>query len=342
MSSLRPLAVIAVAASVTLSLAACAGGSAPAAAPSEAAESPLTPYYDALYGTEVSPEEQLEQDIERHDTVEATVAECMAEQGFEYTPVPFPADVIASVGGEEDVWRPDDRDWVEQWGYGMIDSPDRQEDSQPGGLPDDPNRAYYDSLTETEKAAYDEAISGPPLDEEEALLAEQGGDYQWEDGGCFGAAYEAGEDTPSDTADLTEFADLIARMDEVWKGVDADPEMIALEAAWSSCMDAAGESGFTAQGDAVESIGIQLESLFPAPETEKEAMAEPDLSPKTNPDAAALQEREIDLALVDLACREETDYHEKQQQITSNREQAFLDQNRAELDAMKLAAEQAR
>jgi hypothetical protein len=61
------------------------------------------------------------------------------------------------------------------------------------------------------------------------------------------------------------------------------------------------------------------------------------------PDQAAmdaLAEREVELALADLDCREETDYRDRHAAITREVEQQFIDDHKAELDAMIASVEQ--
>ena len=49
---------------------------------------------------------------------------------------------------------------------------------------------------------------------------------------------------------------------------------------------------------------------------------------------------EVELALADLDCREETDYTDRSTDIARDAEQQFVDDHRSELEAMKAAAEQ--
>lgn len=344
----RPLAACA-AAAVILTLSACAE------APSdsdESVETPLTPYWEALYGGGADMDEQMKEQQEMEAKIEKLVAACMTEQGFEYTAVvpDFQNDIDMS-GSDDDVWDPDDEKWVAKWGYGITDWPGREDEDQQQELyeeeaSDNPNYAYYESLPESAKVAYDEALSGPVLTDEE--YADPDYEYNWEEGGCYG---QASHDLEGDVGDdpLIEYEDLIEKMNSLWEEQESDPKVIALEGEWASCMSDAGESGFDAQYDAAESISTEYGELNPTqvdpgPDdsaAEGEAAEELDMSPETNPEIAELKEREIALALVDLECREKTSYWDEMQKISFEREQEFIDQNKAELDAMKLALEQA-
>lgn len=347
----RPLAACA-AAAVILTLSACAE------APSdsdESVETPLTPYWEALYGGGADMDEQMKEQQEVEAKIQKKVAECMTEQGFEYTAfVPdFQNDTDMS-GSDDDVWDPDDEKWVAKWGYGITDWPGREDEDQEQEqyeeeASDDPNYAYYESLTDGEKAAYDETLSGPVLTDEE--YADPDYEYKWEEGGCYGkASHEVEVESENDVeeADLSKYEDLITRMDSLWEEQLKDPKIVALEGEWSTCMSEAGEAGFNTQYDAAESINTEYQELNPTivdpgPEetaVEGEAAEELEVSPETDPELAALKKREIDLALTDLECREKTSYGDRYQKLSIDFEQQFVDENKAELDAMKLALEQ--
>lgn len=338
----RPLAACA-AAVLTLTLASCAD------APSdtgEMADTPLTPYWDALYGGEGDMEQMQKQYEEVQAKIEEKVAACMTELGFEYTAVVPDLGADVDMSTSDDVWDPDDEKWVAKWGYGITDWPGREDEEQQreefgAGPSEDPNFTYYESLTDAEKAAYDEALSGPLLSDEE--YADPNYEYKWEDGGCYGkASHEVEGDGEED--ELAEYEDLITRMNEVWDDLQSDPRLATLEAEWSTCMSDAGESGFDEQFTAEESISAAYALFNPNqgdPGPDGENAPEIDTSPETNAEIGALKEREIDLALTDLECREKTSYHQEYEKISAAVEQEFVDANKAELDAMKLALEQA-
>ena len=74
----------------------------------------------------------------------------------------------------------------------------------------------------------------------------------------------------------------------------------------------------------------------PASKPEEEmAMAGPDQA-----EMDALGEKEIALALVDLDCREQTDYRERQADVQRQVEEQFIADHKAELDALVAASEQ--
>lgn len=60
----------------------------------------------------------------------------------------------------------------------------------------------------------------------------------------------------------------------------------------------------------------------------------------TDPKLVTVKDEEIELALADLDCREKTDYTAVHKKVQDALEQRFIDDHRAELDALKADAEQ--
>jgi hypothetical protein len=358
MPSFRPLAVLASAALV-VTLVGCTGGSDAASENASTAggkltheDSPLKKYLDAAWSGGLSEEEAEKQQADDMEQMEEIIAKCMTEEGFEYLPVAPPEDDAIVVG---DDWDTDDREWVEKYGYGVMDFPGN--DAEPSTEPEDEsssiaqNAEYMASLSESELAAYDEALYGPPVDD--AALEDPDFEYNWQDFGCAGRAqHEVQGENPLNSS---EFTDLLERISTFSDGVAESPEQQALDAEWAACMTEAGESGFTRQAEAQESIfdAIQVPEEVPeksdteAPEgSDTEALEESetevpdDKSLPDTPETEALRQREIELALIDLTCREKTDYGQASLKIQFALEEQFIEDNKTELDAFKLAAEQ--
>lgn len=294
-------------------------------------ESPLGEYMSAIYGGDLSPEEQQAQFDDQNRQIEETVADCMVEQGFEYVPNTANGGYVSS----DDVpWEPDDREWVQQWGYGAVNNPYNE---QPTPEPDeyvDPNADYVASLSESEQTAYTEALYGPqPTEEEIAAMGDEPQEYDWTTAGCYGEAqhevYDEQDPTQSD-----EFKPLMDAMNELYESTQSDPRMTDLDAAWSECMDAAGHGGFATQPDAQNSIYDAQNELYEQT-GEGEEYTEPDPAA-----TEALGKEEIELALADLDCREETDYRQKAQDIQFELEEQFIADHKSELEALKAAAAQ--
>jgi hypothetical protein len=327
-SALAPLSAVA---AVVLLLSGCSGSDGDAGGTTDAAEqtSPLSEYLDAVYGGDLSPEEQERQFAEEQARVEELVARCMQDQGFEYTPQTASDTFVSSSDVE---YEPDDRDWVAQYGYGAVNSPFNEE-PVPEEEYVDPNADYVASLSESEQQAFYEALSGPVPDEDE--LAEGGSyEYDWTTAGCQGAAQH--EVSGEDLSQSEEFKPLFEAIDELYTGMTSWPGMTELDGEWATCMEAAGHGGHATQADAQNSVYEELNGIYEDVATSEEG------TPTGEPDQAALDalaEREVELALADLDCREEVDYRDRSTEITREVEEQFIDDHRAELDALVAAAE---
>ncbi len=328
----RPvLAPLSAVAALALLLSGCSGSDGDAGGTADGAEqtSPLSEYLDAVYGGDLSPEEQERQFAEEQERTEELVAQCMQDQGFEYTPTTASGTLVS--GGDAE-WEPDDRDWVAQYGYGAVNSP-FSEEPMPEEEFIDPNADYVASLSESEQTAFYEALHGPTPDEDE--LAEDGSyEYDWTTAGCYGAAQHevAGEDL----LQSAEFKPLFEAIDELYADTASWPGMAELDGEWATCMDAAGHGGHATQMDAQNSVHEELNEIYESVATSEDGM------PTGEPDQAALDalaEREVELALADLDCREEVDYRDRSAEITREVEQQFIDDHQAELDALVAAAD---
>ena len=306
-----------------LGLAGCSGSGAPTDA---STESPLSKYLSSVWGSNLSDEEQQAKFQEQQKRAEELVAECMSKEGFEY--IPNTSNTTFSTGSYIE-WKPDDRDWVSQYGYGMVNSPMSNTPPDQGDSYQDPNSDYVSSLSTSEQAAYYAALYGAPQTEttgsEEASY-----EYKWEEAGCQGAAQH--EVNGESILESDEFATINKAINEFYTAMQSSPEYAALDAKWASCMADAGHSGFTAQSDAQTSISDELNEYY---STQTDYV-------ENDPKLKEVGEREIALALADLDCREKTNYRGEQTKIQFALEERFITDHKAELDAMKAAAERAR
>ncbi|WP_299951856.1 hypothetical protein [uncultured Modestobacter sp.] len=327
----RTSAALSALTALALVLAGCSGSDDDPAATAEQ-DSPLTEYFNAVYGGDLSPEEQERQFAEQQAEREELVAQCMQDQGFEYTPDTQSSSFSAGDGTE---WEPDDREWVSQYGYGAVESPFSDEGQPEEQEYVDPNGDYVATLSESEQMAFYEALYGPQPTEEEAMSEEVSYEYDWETAGCQGSAQHEVEG--EDVSQSEEFKPLFDAINELYEGMASWPGMAELDAEWSACMDAAGHGGFATQVDAQNSVYDDLNEMYEStePTEDGEMAAEPDQAARD-----ALAEREVELALADLDCREETDYRDRATEISNEAEQQFVDDHESELEAMKAAAEQ--
>ncbi|MFV0373662.1 hypothetical protein [Microbacterium sp.] len=294
------------------------------------ADSPLNEYFSAVSGSDLSEEALLERSNEQERQVQEAVAECMADEGFEY--IPDTGAVTTYGAADEDMWKPDDREWVAQYGYGIVESPYGDEAVPDEASPeevDDPNAEYVESLSAAEQEAYMDTLYGPSPTEEQM----NDPDFDWDtwDRGCQGAAYESIDPAVSVFA-AEEFQPLMTDLEALYASLDDAPERIELDREWSECMAEAGHGGFAKQSDAQESIMDELNAAWDDPERTGD-VAESDL--------AAISDKEVELALADLDCREKTDYMTRALRVQFALEQQFIDEHKAELDALRAAAEQA-
>jgi hypothetical protein len=316
-----PAALTALAAALALS--ACAGADQGALTYED---SPLNAYLSGAYAER---DQAYWDDFQRQ--VEELSAECMAEQGWEYVPVDY-SQTGGGVSFDGEEWKPDEREWVEQYGYGAVRYPGYEEMNTPivdGPEFVDPNADYLATLSESEVTAYYEALYGPTPSEEDM---ESGSfEWRWEDSGCNGwATHELQGEDPMQS---DEFAPLMTAMQEFWESQSSAPAIAELDRAWSTCMAEQGEPGFTQRFEAQDSIYTELNAVY---ETQTEGI---DLD---DPALVAIWEREVALALIDLDCRERTDYTQEQLRLQFEAEEQFITDHQAELDALKAAIETAK
>lgn len=336
MRSTGPLAALA-ATALALTLAGCSG---PGGGELTYEDSPLNEYLSAAYGGDLSPEEQQKKMDEQNREREELMAQCMAEEGFEYKPNLENGGVVMS--NDDTPWEPDKKEWVEKYGYGAVNNP-FNEGEQP--MPEeeyvDPNQEYVQSLSESEQQAYWETAYGVPPSEDE--IGEDGSyEYNWEDAGCQGWADH--EMQGEDPWQAEEFADLRTKMDEFWMNSQESDEIKELNADWAACMEDGGEPGFASPSEAQQSIYDEQmkiqEAAYGDGSTPVDFESPDFVDPMKSPEMKALGEREIELALADLECRTKLSYTQEMMKIQFALEEKFIAENKADLDAFKAAAEQ--
>jgi hypothetical protein len=305
------LTAAAAAAVLSLTLAGCSAEKADAKL--DPAESPLSKYMSAAYG-----DYDADAGLAQQKDQEKLIATCMADEGFDYTPVDTSQySGMMTDGGEEY----GTEKWVAENGYGMSQSPEQvleqQEQSQEFV---DPNQDYVMNLSEGERSAYYEVLYGVQPTEEE--MNEDGSfEYNWETSGCQGAAsHEVNGNAPSQE----EHAELFEAMSTMYETVQSSPELVKLDAEWAMCMADAGQGSFTTKTDAQESISTAMNAIY-------------EDSSETGPDEKALadlREKEIALAMADFTCAEEIDYTDESMKVQFDLEEQFITDHKSELDAL--------
>ncbi|WP_368496153.1 hypothetical protein [Herbiconiux sp. A18JL235] len=307
-------------------LSGCAGGP-PDAAP-RPTEGPLERYFSLLGGGD----DQAAMD-ERERGVQDAVAACMKVQGFEY--VPDTSSVTMYSDSSLDVeWG--SAEFAERYGYGVSTDPFGM-NGQATGTEEhtDPNADYVDSLSETMRAAYEEALWG-------AGSADPGADYDWTTAGCFGAAQH---DAESDRAywDDPDYKALEEEMNSLDAQANADPAVVSALAEWTECMAAAGYPGLESSSAAQNEITDAYLALTDPGAADRPDSAPSDgtgqmlISPQTAPDPAALhevQQREIATAKADHSCGQSTESAEAVRSARERLEAEFVERHRETLDAL--------
>lgn len=237
---------VAVLASAAL-LAGCSSGD-DKPAPATELTSPLEEFYNALYGTgqDTSEEDWAAQDRQ----VQESVAACMKEQGFDYTP--DVQQTTSAVSSEDDGLEWGTVAYAEKYGYGITywsdpDNPDNQMATTSATEYVDPNGDYVNAMSESEQTAYYAALWGDIQWNEEDWDPETGewigeGDNpydSWENQGCYGAAqhevYE-GEDSLTELYDDPVYVEINETMSNIYTDVQSDQKVVELNASWAACM----------------------------------------------------------------------------------------------------------
>jgi hypothetical protein len=317
---IRSLASVALACAVAAVLAACASGT-PGSAPATDSEtgSPLDPYFEVLYGgaEDLDAQNRATQDL---------VTRCMKEQGFSYVPDDV-AGISVTISDDEPEWG--SREFAEQYGYGAITSP---------ALPDaeefvDPNADYLAGLSESERAAWELALYGAPIDPGVASF-----DYDWSTAGCFGRAIHQTDEDSGSAAGDPEFAGLVEQMQGLSTKAAESDAVLAAEREWSDCLASAGHPGFEHKGDPLSRISADYAEITRP--TDAPDQSDGSTAGGSDPDPALLKdltEREIALAVADFDCAESSGYAETLAAEERRLDQEFVDANRTRLDAMVAA-----
>lgn len=352
MRARAPMAAFAAAAALALTLTSCSslpGGDKDL----NYEDSPLNEYLSVLWGGDLSPEEQEAQFDDQMKREQEIIAQCMADEGFEYIPDTGGASFWAADDEDVPEWEPDKKEWVEKYGYGAVNDPwnEYYEQNPDAGMEEahaDPNEAYVETLSESEQNAYYETLWGPGLSDEEIAALDEDDDsfdWDWTKNGCYGFAQNEVNSTMALWED-ERFSDLMSAMDELWETTQNAPEMADLNREWSSCMSDAGEPGFTEQSDAAGSIYDAVNAVYDEFYADIDwENVEEDFDPgdpADSPEMVELGEREIELALIDLDCRKKTNYTQKSLEIQFALEKQFIAEHKTELEALKAAAEQSK
>lgn len=297
----------------------------------------LEEYIGSIWPAHSTAEQQRRQ-AEENLRREELIAQCMNDAGFEYLPN---VDGDAGILQDAETWQPENREWVAQYGYGALRvfNPTAFAGGGLGQLLGQEhsaaNQAIVDSLSDSERAAYELYLWGEPLDFTQ-MLGGGGNVNALENSGCWGRAMqEIRHDPRMDLFATNEFAPLLEALAAFFQGINNHPEFAQLNNEWASCMADAGHPGFARQQDAQARFVNEMTMTL----TTVAATAGDNL--EATPEFAALRDREIELALADLDCRVTTDYRAREASITHAAETQFINDHQTTLAAFRAAAEQA-
>jgi len=313
-ASARALALT-IAITATATLAACSGGGSGGGGELTYEDSPLSKYLEAANGGAWDEERAIAQ----QQQVEELVAACMADEGFEYLPV----DHSQNMSFMDDMEERNTEEWVAANGWGMVQTEEEMKEQQAEAEEFvDPNQPYVQSLSPSEQEAYFATLYGAPPSEEE--MTEDGAvEYNWEDGGCQGAAnHEVQGDSYWEDE---RFAGLVEDMNALWQDLPKQPEIVELNRQWSECMADAGHPDFELRWDAQTSISDEMNAFWEGQENPEGPGAD---------ELKALKEKEIELALADFRCAKKLDYDTTQFRAQFALEEQFIEDHQAELDEL--------
>jgi hypothetical protein len=181
-----------------------------------------------LLGYDISLADQKVKQLE----TEQAVADCMKDEGWEYKPQDY-----SSMGGNtawEDEYAEQMADPVaygEKYGYGIVRQNDLndQMNEDGGNSYVDPNQDYLNSLSMEEIQAYQEALYGKqsmePMGDSDEYVPPP-----IEEQGCYGKAnaevYGAAMSDP----------DIQTKMNDFYENAQNDPEIVAANKVWATCM----------------------------------------------------------------------------------------------------------
>ncbi|MEB4614165.1 hypothetical protein [Leucobacter sp. M11] len=267
---------------------------------------------------------------------EDLVAVCMTEQGFEYTPN---AGAGMSISLEEDDAEQEGPAWgslefAKEFGYGIVSSPRTPDTENSTAPPTDPNAEYLESLSENQREAFNLALNGEDQMPEDGNFDDW--EYDLERAGCVGAAQlEVQQDPAFALFNSPEMEALQESQAQLYQDVESAPDTLAAVEDWSSCMADAGYPNLSVRSDSQQQLSDRYTELN-APNGEGNSPKELSKEEKQQ-----FQDEEIEMATADYTCADEVDFDKRQQKVQFELEQTYVEEHKAELDALlaKVAAE---
>ena len=294
--------------------------------------SPFDEFRSILWGMGEDPESRQRRFEADRIVEENMIAQCMHELGFDCIPN---FEAVRLVLNDNDNWRPDDPDWVADYGYGWVVTPE-------GGRGDGfsgigvymtnlgPNQAIVDELSETEARAWNDALwnQGAGFRRETLFSGIQMD--------CFNWARMTVNDERFAFQAAEEFTPLFEAIDQMQNNLRFD--ISDADRAWAACMFDAGFPDFDRQWEASELIANEYHQVRTSITARPDWVGNP--TPENSPEIAELQEREVAVASADSNCRIATDFVAGREAHIHAVENQFITDHRAALEALRDAAEQ--
>lgn len=299
-------------------------------------KSPLEERLGFLYGGEFDQSSYSEQ----QNKVEVAVAQCMKDQGFEYTPAVYDASDF-EVSSDDSYSDTETLDYAKKYGYGVFSQEDLEEDipaQEPTEEPDaDPNAAYLGTLSESELDEYYATLYGPNPDEN---LSDDEIEAWYSDPanqGCYSVAQsEENTDESDGFFNDPEVAELMQTLENSYNEMTENAKLAELNDAWSECLSTKGFD-FATPEDAVNSIYDKSSDIYSIEDT-SDGSYSMDSDNYPEPDEAAIEDAkkdEIELATADYECRDKVKYDKTRTKIQWDMEEAFIKENEAAISQVE-------
>ncbi len=230
---------------------------------------------------------------------EEVIAQCMREEGFEYTPVDQTQFTSFGFDNEDLPWG--SRAWTEKYGFGITTQRFSQSEVGPDliGYDDsafeeesgefvDPNQDYLDSLSPNEQDAYYEALYGDEPD-----LGPDATEEEWNEAyenyqptGCQAKAWEGEDGVFGNSPEAKFYEEFGDELDDLYERLEADPRVAEHLTKVSDCL---AEDGLEYSGD-MEDLYQEYESKLSGigPDYSQDPFEAAGLDPST------MSEEEID------------------------------------------------
>jgi hypothetical protein len=330
-----------------------------AIATTSTAAAPAAQTLEEFFGWgDIDPEAEQQRWMEQETRVQEIIVECMAEEGFPYTPM-VPGDETWGYGPGVDLT---EEEWTAKYGYGRFTMMLEEAEMMEGGEPpweqnEDPNWAYMETLSEAQRQAYERALYGDhetwwEEHEDEIRAAEDAGeeymDYPtYEDiGGCETLAWETVGMGPNEELEEA-WRELDPYWEELYQRIEADARIVEANTEWSGCMAEAGYD-FATQEDIWKYLDEKMQELWDweeegppmteAPLEGEEGEWSPFPPGVTEGEVRVLADEELEIAAADLACRSDLD--EVYDEVRKEYEAQFILEHQALLERVR-EAEQA-